>query len=145
VRAADETAQRRPEVARSVELPFALPSVKSARQTVRADLIAAGVVEPQRTDALVVLSELLANSVRHARSLPGDKVQVLWRVGLDEVEVAVADGGAQTSPRPERPPFTALSGRGLGIVESLAGSWGVEGAGTDYQLVWAIVDRSHGE
>jgi hypothetical protein len=68
-------------------------------------------------------------------------VRVLWRIRRHEVEVAVADGGAVTRPRADRPPFAALSGRGLGIVDALAELWGVEGAGTRDQLVWAVVAR----
>lgn len=126
---------------RSVELPFVLSSVREARRTVSQELAAAEVADPERGDVLVVLSELLGNSVRHARPLENGRVRVLWRVRADEVEVAVADGGALTQPRAERPPFAALSGRGLGIVDALAGSWGVEGAGTHNQLVWAVVPR----
>lgn len=126
---------------RSVELPFVLSSVREARRTVSQELAAAEVADPERGDILVVLSELLGNSVRHARPLENGRVRVLWRVRADEVEVAVADGGALTQPKAERPPFAALSGRGLGIVDALADSWGVEGAGTHNQLVWAVVPR----
>lgn len=128
--------------ARSVELPFVLSSVREARRTLAQELAAAQVGDSERADVLVVLSELLGNSVRHARPLENGQVRVLWRVRDDEVEVAVADGGAQTMPRAERPPFAALSGRGLGIVDSLTESWGVEGAGTTSQLVWAVVHRA---
>jgi anti-sigma regulatory factor (Ser/Thr protein kinase) len=127
---------------RSVELPFVLSSVREARSTVAQELAAAKVVDPERSDVLIVLSELLGNSVRHARPLENGCVRVLWRVRPDEVEVAVADGGALTMPRAERPPFAALSGRGLGIVDALSDTWGVEGAGTKNQLVWAVVMRS---
>lgn len=126
----------------SVELPFDPSSVRSARRVVGADLVAACVEEPDRSDVLIVLSELLGNSVRHARPLEGGQVRVLWRVHPEEIEVAVADGGAVTQPRAERPPFAAVSGRGLGIVDALAETWGVEGAGTANQLVWAVLVRS---
>jgi anti-sigma regulatory factor (Ser/Thr protein kinase) len=122
-------------------LPFALTTVRQARGIVAADLASVGVDEAERTDVLLVLSEILGNSVRHARPLPGDSVRVLWRTTVDEIEVAVADGGAVTRPRAERPPFAALSGRGLGIVDALSGTWGVEGAGSEYQLVWAVLPR----
>ena len=126
---------------RAVELPFALSSVAEARRTVAAELAAADVRDPERADVLVVVSELLANSVRHARPLHNGLVRVMCRVRADEIEVAVVDGGAQTQPRAERPPFAALSGRGLGIVDALSETWGVEGAGTHDQLVWAVVHR----
>jgi anti-sigma regulatory factor (Ser/Thr protein kinase) len=115
--------------------------VGDARRRLAADTAAAGVETPARGDALVVLSELLGNALRHARPLDGNTVRVMWRVLPDEVEVAVADGGAPTAPRADRPPFAALSGRGLGIVDALCESWGVEGVGTPYQLVWGVVPR----
>ncbi len=129
---------------RSVELALDPSSVAVARRAVSADLLAGQVSEADRVDVLIVLSELLGNSVRHARALDGGRVLVLWRVRPQEVEVAVADGGALTQPRAERAPFAALSGRGLGIVDALAESWGVDGAGTPNQLVWAVVRRSAG-
>ncbi len=125
----------------TIDLPFEPASVREARRLLAIDAAAAGVEEPERTDLLVVLSELLGNALRHARPLDSDTVRVMWRVTPEEVEVAVADGGAPTAPRADRPPFAALSGRGLGIVDALAETWGVEGAGTDHQLVWAVVSR----
>ncbi len=130
-----------PAATRSVDLPFEPASVREARQLLAADTAAAGVQEPDRADALVVVSELVGNALRHARALEGGTVRVMWRVLPDEVEVAVADGGSPTAPRADRPPFAALSGRGLGIVDALSETWGVEGAGSDYQLVWAVVPR----
>ena len=129
--------------ARTVDLPFTLLSVREARRRMAEDLSALGVEDPGRGDALVVLSELLGNALRHARPLRDGSVRAMWRVRPDEVEIAVADGGAfSTSPRADRPPFAALSGRGLGIVDALCDSWGVEGAGSSDQLVWAVVPRA---
>ena len=68
-------------------------------------------------------------------------MRVMWRVLPEEVEVAVADGGSPTAPRADRPPFAALSGRGSASSTPSSETWGVEGAGTDYQLVWAVVHR----
>ena len=129
-------------ITRTAEFPLEAASVATVRRTLAADLMTAGVGQTDSADVLVVLSELLGNSVRHARPLAGGNVRVMWRVRPREVEVAVADGGAVTQPRAERPPFAALSGRGLGIVDALAESWGVEGAGTSSQLVWAVVPRT---
>jgi anti-sigma regulatory factor (Ser/Thr protein kinase) len=125
----------------TVDLPFEPASVREARRLLASDAAAAGVQEPERADALVVVSELVGNALRHARPLENGMVRVMWRLLPDEVEVAVADGGAPTAPRADRPPFAALSGRGLGIVDALSETWGVEGAGTHHQLVWAVVPR----
>jgi anti-sigma regulatory factor (Ser/Thr protein kinase) len=121
--------------------PFATASVRRARQSLGHDLAAAHVVGHERDDALLVLSELVGNALRHARPLDGGCLRVAWRISDDEVEVAVADGGSSTTPRADRPPFGAPSGRGLGIVDELSENWGVQGPGTDHQLVWAVLRR----
>jgi anti-sigma regulatory factor (Ser/Thr protein kinase) len=126
---------------RTVDLPFTLASVREARRRLAADLVELGIEDPGRADALVVLSELVGNALRHARPTRSGNVRVMWRVLPEEIEIAVADGGSPTSPRVDRPPFAALSGRGLGIVDALCDGWGVEGAGTADQLVWGVVPR----
>jgi anti-sigma regulatory factor (Ser/Thr protein kinase) len=125
----------------SCTLPFDVTSVAVGRRRLDADMVAAAVEPEVRADVLVVLSELVGNSLRHARPLEEGSVRAMWRIHADEIEVAVADGGAATLPRADRPPFAAVSGRGLGIVDALAESWGVEGAGSRSQLVWAVVSR----
>ena len=39
-------------------------------------------------------------------------------------------------------PLDADGGRGLGIVATLTSAWGVEGAGSEHQLVWAVLRSS---
>lgn len=80
---------------------------------------------------LLVVSELATNAVLHART---DFVVRLSGDG-ETVRVAVFDG----SPgRPERGSMdpAAVTGRGLGIVESLASDWGIEAADGG-KWVWA--------
>jgi serine/threonine-protein kinase RsbW len=113
------------------------------RRSLAADLVAAGIMEPERSDILILASELLANAIRHARPLPDATVQAMWWVRAGEVEVAIVDGGAGTTPRAEDAPYGALTGRGLRIVESLADRWGVSGAGSGRQVVWAVVLRAY--
>ena len=89
-------------------------------------------------DAMLVISELLSNAIRHARPLPGGQIEVSWTLDGGTLEVAVSDGGAPTTPQPERPPASSLGGRGLDIVDHLSRSWGVRGddLGT---TVWAVL------
>jgi anti-sigma regulatory factor (Ser/Thr protein kinase) len=101
----------------TVLLPCAPASVAVARQRLSADLDAAGVVHAAVRDAVLVVSELLSNAIRHARPLPGASLVLAWAVGNGSVEVAVSDGGASTRPRSAQASVSSLGGRGLDIVD----------------------------
>jgi anti-sigma regulatory factor (Ser/Thr protein kinase) len=122
----------------TVLLPYAPASVAVARQRLAADLTAAGIFAGAVGDAVLVVSELLSNAIRHARPLPGSSVQVAWAVDNDAVEVAVSDGGAATRPTPAQATVSSLGGRGLDIVDYLARTWGVRSDGGGL-TVWAVL------
>jgi anti-sigma regulatory factor (Ser/Thr protein kinase) len=122
----------------TVLLPWAPASVAVARQRLAADLSAAGIFDTAVGDAVLVVSELLSNAIRHARPLPGASVQVAWAVGAGAIEVAVSDGGAPTTPVRAHATVSSLGGRGLDIVEYLARRWGVRSDDSG-QTVWAVL------
>ncbi|MGO8959383.1 MAG: ATP-binding protein [Streptosporangiaceae bacterium] len=122
----------------TVLLPYAPASVAVARQRLAADLMSAGIYAGAIGDAVLVVSELLSNAIRHARPLPGANVQVAWAVDHGAVEVAVSDGGAPTRPRQTQPTVSSLGGRGLDIVEYLARTWGIRSDDAGL-TVWAIL------
>jgi anti-sigma regulatory factor (Ser/Thr protein kinase) len=109
-----------------------------ARQHLCAQLLASGVRASTVDDAVVIVSELLSNALRHARPLPSGEIRVAWNRHGDVVEVAVSDGGSSTEPRRGRPALSSLGGRGLGIVETLADCWGVRRE-EDATTVWALL------
>jgi anti-sigma regulatory factor (Ser/Thr protein kinase) len=79
----------------------------------------------QDTDAKLLLSEVVTNSVRHAGLSKDDSIEVVLEAG-DVLRVEVRDRGAgfehvAPAPDPARP-----SGWGLYLVEQLADRWGVE-------------------
>ncbi|MCT9931749.1 ATP-binding protein [Planotetraspora sp. A-T 1434] len=119
-------------------LPYALSSVAVARQRLSAELQGAGMLAAAVDDAVLVMSELVSNSLRHAHPLPSGQLRVAWICSESQIEIAVSDGGATTEPRAGRPTLSSLGGRGLGIVEYLADRWGVRHEG-DFTTVWAIV------
>jgi serine/threonine-protein kinase RsbW len=131
----------------TVLLPAQPRSVSQARHHLVTSLDRRGVPSALVADAELVVSELMANAVLHARPLDGDTVRVIWRVRHEsppsgipvEVEIAVVDGGAPWFPRVEDPPADVDNGRGMGIVSTLTAEWGVEGAGSSHQLVWAVL------
>ncbi len=114
-------------------------AVGTARRRVRAELADAGVPEPVLDDVEVVLSELMGNSVRHARPIAGGVLLVGWRVADGEVSVRVTDGGSPKRIAPRESSPMADSGRGLHIVERLARAWGVTEHAGALRTVWAVL------
>jgi anti-sigma regulatory factor (Ser/Thr protein kinase) len=121
-----------------VQLPYAPASVAVARRELTADLTAAGIFDTAVGDAVLVVSELFSNAIRHARPLPGPSVRVAWDVGNGAVEVAVSDGGGPTRPHQANATLSSLGGRGLDIVAYLSSKWGVR-ADDEGLTVWAVL------
>ncbi|WP_347942981.1 ATP-binding protein [Sphaerisporangium sp. TRM90804] len=119
-------------------LPYAPTSVAIARRRLSADLETRGIFSAAVEDAVLVVSELLSNALRHAHPLPSGQIIATWEWAEDHLEVTVSDGGAATEPRAGRPALSSLGGRGLGIVEFLAERWGVRHDG-DMTTVWAVL------
>jgi len=80
-------------------------------------------------DVALVVSELVANSVRHAEVGPAGFVRLDLRVLGGELWIAVGDRGSPRLPR-------ITSGLGLRVVDRLARSWGVARDGAGRTLVW---------
>lgn len=123
---------------RTARIPWSPDASSEARRVVVSDLEAREVPDPIIDEAELVLSELVANSLRHASPLTDGTIRVHWKAKNDIVEIEVSDGGGSTTPSVRRPQPWAPSGRGLRIVRSLAHEWGVlEDRGT--VTVWAAV------
>jgi anti-sigma regulatory factor (Ser/Thr protein kinase) len=123
-----------------LSLPFEVASVPRARRRLAMELRRAHVPADRVDDALLVLSELLGNALRHARPLDSGHLKLSWKAGPEGLEIAVTDGGGPTNPRELHPPVSALGGRGLSIVRDLAIDWGVrhDENGTTVYAVLAI-------
>jgi len=136
-------------------VPHGPASVSTARRRLRSDLGDRSIPEAVIDDAVLILSELLSNSCRHARPLEADAeafgaggpqdgpdaeggtVLVGWQMRGDGLlTLEVTDGGAATRPVPASPSVTAHGGRGLSIVGKLARDWGVRHA-PGQVTVWA--------
>ncbi len=136
---APRTAEQASASANVVRLRHEPVAVGMARRRVRAELAEAGVPDLVLDDLEVVLSELMGNSVRHARAIAGGVLLVGWRVADGEVSVRVTDGGSPERIEPRDPSPMSDSGRGLHIVERLARAWGVTEHAGSLRTVWAVL------
>ena len=112
--------------AQTLRVPWAMSSAVQTRRALVAELRALEVDETVIDEAEIVISELVANAIRHAQALPDGTIRVNWTVRDGVVEVAVTDGGGPTTPTPAPTSPWSANGRGLRIVRSLAHEWGVE-------------------
>ncbi len=115
----------------TIDLPDDLSSVADARRFVRDILREWGIDEPL-DDALLVVSELAANALTHARSSYRLRVSATAHA----LRIEVDDAGVGT-PEPQPLTETEEHGRGLHLVDALAASWGMESAETGGKKVWA--------
>lgn len=85
--------------------------------------------------AVLLVTELAANAVRHA----GGPCALVVAIGPDEVELAVEDGDPGL-PSPRRADDLDEAGRGLLLVEALASAWGVRRV-PGGKATWAVLRR----
>jgi anti-sigma regulatory factor (Ser/Thr protein kinase) len=127
----------------SVSVPHERTSVRIVRHAMADQLDAAGVARDERDDAMLVLSELVSNAVKHAAPLPSGEIRVRWEVRDELLHIEITDGGAGTRPHASVVALSALGGRGLDIVRTVSAQWGVTER-EDGVTVWAEVPRSPG-
>jgi anti-sigma regulatory factor (Ser/Thr protein kinase) len=116
-------------------IPIGIHAPRIARQVV-ADCLTDRVAADALETALLLVSELVANSVRHSGARNGDDVVVRVHLWGDHCRLEVQDpgrGGA-IAPQPLQP---VESGLGLQLVQTLSERWGVVQAAEGPTRVWA--------
>lgn len=126
-----EAVAQPPESQAAIDLPDDLSSVRDARAFVRETLVRWRISEPL-DDALLVVSELAANALTHARS----SYRLRLSATAHALRIEVDDDGVGT-PEPQPLTETEEHGRGLHLVGALAASWGMESAESGGKRVWA--------
>jgi anti-sigma regulatory factor (Ser/Thr protein kinase) len=111
-----------------LELPAEVASCSSARRFVQEALNQA--TEELRADALLLVSELVANAVLHAS---GPLCLELLQKG-STYRIAVSDG-SPTPPTAKGYRTDDATGRGVHLLDSLAAAWGCKRIGTG-KVVW---------
>jgi anti-sigma regulatory factor (Ser/Thr protein kinase) len=107
-------------------LELLLPAEPTAPAEARAvvEAIASDLPEPVLVDAKLLLTELVANAIKHASR--GIQVVIIRIRRNHLVRVEVLDPGPMFEPDLRPPGTGAGSGRGLFLVDSVATAWGVE-------------------
>ncbi|SQD97223.1 putative anti-sigma regulatory factor, serine/threonine protein kinase [Parafrankia sp. Ea1.12] len=101
------------------ELPYLPSAVPQARRVLRECLVLTGLPDDTRCTAELLVSELVTNAVKYGR--PPVWLLVELRPGL--VHASVSDTSTTLPQRREADP-DAEGGRGLLVLDALAGSWG---------------------
>jgi anti-sigma regulatory factor (Ser/Thr protein kinase) len=121
----------------ALELPAEPHSAKVARDAVAG---LDGHLGAVFGDVVLVISELVTNSVRHAGLDASEPVQLSVRVEGEKVRVAVRDPGPGFTPPPAPSDPAHIGGWGLVLVEQLAERWGVDHDG-QANVVWCELRR----
>ena len=105
-----------------MELPVTAESPRTSRHAAREWCDDCGLSQEASDMVLLLLSELVTNSVRHSRSAESPIEVVASLVG-HTVQVVVSDGGHGFVPRPEEP--SSSGGYGLFLLDAEATRWGI--------------------
>ena len=88
-------------------------------------------------DVRLLVSELVTNSVKHAKIGEDDSIFLDVKLQEQLVRIDVRDSGPGFDPPATAPPDDADRGWGLFLVEQLADQWGVD---AERQAVWFEID-----
>lgn len=102
------------------------PDVHSPAEARRSlDALRLSIDEPVVDDAVLLVSEIVSNSVRHAGLDASDSIEVRIRGSRSMLHVDVIDPGPGFEPEDARPRADD-GGWGLRLLDRLATRWGVE-------------------
>ena len=108
----------------SLRLSSGPDAVSAARRSL--DPLEAHIGAERLRDVRLLVSELVTNSIRHARRGEGDQVELAVTVRHDRIHVCVSDHGPGFRARPRHPGEDSPGGWGLFLVEKLSDRWGVD-------------------
>ncbi len=107
-----------------------LRSATEARRFVEDELRPAGAGEDTLCHAQLLVTELVTNAARHARSAVD--LTISGEDGRVRIEARDDSSAMPTAPRVE----TETRHRGLQLIEDLSEGWGVDVRGDDGKIIW---------
>ncbi|MCD9199450.1 ATP-binding protein [Aeromicrobium wangtongii] len=115
----------------ALRLPFAASTPGIARTRLASFLTLHRASSDVIDDALIVISEMIANAVSHGVPGQDGTIEVAWSIKGTLLELSVLDGGVGGHLKPIDFDEDSLSGRGLSIINRVADRWWVDmSAGT---------------
>jgi serine/threonine-protein kinase RsbW len=120
------------------ELTLVVEAAPSAAREARHAVASRGLVDSQKEPTLLLLvSELVSNSVRHAGLREDERIRLRARSDLRCAYVEVCDAGRSGDIPAKRPDSDVLEPGGLGLmlVDEMADRWGVARS-DDETCVW---------
>jgi serine/threonine-protein kinase RsbW len=124
-----------------VRLPLDAQAPGAAR-IVAARYLRDRVSAPVLDSALLLLSELVTNSVRHSHAPTAEGVMVRLQVMRAMLRLEVEDGGHDGAIAARAPDRQSGGGFGLNIVQTLSDRWGIERSAHTGTRVWAQLQRT---
>jgi anti-sigma regulatory factor (Ser/Thr protein kinase) len=130
----------------SFRIDVDLPATPTAARQARRALADSGQIDPAEDHVLLLLvSELVTNSVRHAGLHDHERIRLIGRFEGDCARIEVLDSGhGDHEPEVRRSALTSVEpgGYGLRLVDALAHRWGVDHP-NGATCVWFELERSH--
>jgi serine/threonine-protein kinase RsbW len=124
-----------------VRLPLDALAPGGAR-TLAAQYLRDRVAAPVLDSALLLLSELVTNSVRHSHTPSAEGVIVRLQVTRATLRLEVEDSGHDGAIATRPPNQQNGGGFGLNIVQTLSDRWGIERSAHSGTRVWAQLQRT---
>ena len=109
-----------------IKMPFEASTPAIARTRLAGFLTVHQAPSQVIDDALIVLSEMIANAVSHGSPDPEGRMELSWAIHDDLLELSVSDAGVGASLKPVDFDEDSLSGRGLSIIRRVADRWWVD-------------------
>ncbi len=110
----------------TIRMPFAASTPGMARTRLAAFLTVHRASNTVIDDALIVISEMIANAVSHGVPGQDGTIEISWSINGTLLELSVLDAGTGASLTPIDFDEDSLSGRGLSIINRVADRWWVD-------------------